>query len=260
VRGRACWPRGVRAVMMLGMARLTHDEAQARARAGTNPWIYRLVKVVMLPVFRALFLMRVNGVENIPKTGPVVIAPNHKSFWDGFFISAVAPRRVYFMGKLELFEGRFGRVLLALGGFPVRRGQSDGEAIETAQAILRRGDVLSLFPEGTRVPDPENLGTPRRGAARIAIETGAPIVPTAITGTEKRRLPLPRRVQVTFGEPVPVEGLVSTPESAGALIDGAVWPTITEDYQRLKARPGWIAAGVAAVGLGVAVHRLRNRD
>lgn len=246
--------------MMTRMARLTHDQAQARARAGTSRWLYYVVKLLLLPFFRLVFLMRVSGQEHIPKTGPVVIAPNHKSFWDGFFISAVAPRRVYFMGKSELFQGPFGRILLALGGFPVRRGQSDGEAIETAKIILQRGDVLSLFPEGTRVADPENLGTPRKGAARIAIETGAPIIPTAITGTEKRRLPLPRRVQVEFGEPVPVEGLTATPEDAGRLIDGAVWPSITEDYHQLRARPGLIAAGVAAVGLGVVVHRLRNRD
>jgi 1-acyl-sn-glycerol-3-phosphate acyltransferase len=245
--------------MMLPMP-LSHEEAQEIARAGTSKWAYLVIKALLTPLFRALFLMRVTGEENIPKSGPVVIAPNHKSFWDAFFITAVMRRRVFFMGKSELFQRRAGRLLLALGGFPVRRGASDAEAIETAMTILRRGDVLALFPEGTRVADPLSLGTPKKGAARIAIETGASIIPTAITGTEKRRWPLPRRVQIAFGEPIPVEGLTATPEIAGALIDQAVWPTITEDYHRLKARPGLIAAGVAAVGLGVVVHKMRNRD
>lgn len=241
------------------MARLTHDEAQAIARKGTSVLGYRIVRTLLMPLFRLVFAMHVSGTEHVPRTGPVVIAPNHKSFWDGFFIAAVAPRRVFFMGKSELFEGPFGRILLWLGGFPVRRGQADAEAIETAMVILGRGDVLSLFPEGTRVADPAALGAPRKGAARIAIEAGAPIVPCAITGTEKRRLPLPRKVQVSFGEPIPVTAYDPTPEGAGDLIERAVWPVITEDYHALRARPGLIAAGLAAVGLGIAVRRFGKR-
>jgi 1-acyl-sn-glycerol-3-phosphate acyltransferase len=241
------------------MARLDNAEAHEVARQGPGRFAYWLVRLLLMPVLRLLFTMRVTGRDNVPAKGPVVIAPNHKSFWDAFFISAVLPRRIYFMGKSELFEGRAGRLLLALGGFPVRRGASDAEAIETALAILRRGDALALFPEGTRVADPEALGTPRKGAARLAIEGGAPIVPTALTGTEKRRWPLPRRVQVSFGEPIPVAGLEATPEDAGRLIDEAVWPVISEDYRRLRARPGLIAAGLAAVGIGFAVRRYRKR-
>lgn len=238
---------------------VSHEEAHEIARGGTSRWLYLVVKLILTPLFRMLFLMRVSGVENVPKTGPVVIAPNHKSFWDSFFITAVLPRRVFYMGKSELFQGKSGRILLALGGFPVKRGESDAEAIETALAILRRGDILALFPEGTRVPDPSTLGNPKKGAARLAIEGGAPIIPTAITGTEKRRWPLPRRVQIAFGEPIPVEGLTATPDNASRIVDEHLWPTITEDYHKLKARPGLIAAGVAAVGLGVALHRRRNR-
>jgi 1-acyl-sn-glycerol-3-phosphate acyltransferase len=242
------------------MSGLTHEEAHRLARSGTGRLTYLVVRTLLLPLLRLVFLMRVSGADNVPRTGPAVIAPNHKSFWDAFFVSAVTRRRIFYMGKSELFQGRRGRLLLALGGFPVLRGESDADAIETARAVLARGDVLALFPEGTRVSDPLVLGAPKRGAARLAIEAGAPVVPTAISGTEKRRWPLPRRVQVAFGEPVPVSDLEATPEDAALLTEQTLWPTITEDYHRLRARPGLVAAGLAAVGLGVAVHRLRNRD
>jgi 1-acyl-sn-glycerol-3-phosphate acyltransferase len=141
----------------------------------------------------------------------------------------------------------------------VKRGESDAEAIETARAILARGDVLALFPEGTRVRDPDELGTPKRGAARLAIEAGAMLVPAAITGTEQRRLHLPRKVQVSFGEPISVSGVAATPEAAGQLIDTAVWPEIEQAYRGLRARPGLIAAGLAAAGVGIAIQRARSR-
>ena len=239
---------------------MSNAEAHEVARRGPGRIAYLFVRVVLMPLLRVVFAMRVSGAENVPAKGPVVIAPNHKSFWDAFFIAASLKRRIYFMGKSELFEGRAGRLLIALGAFPVRRGESDADAVETALAILRRGDALALFPEGTRVRDPEELGRPKKGAARLAIEGGAPIVPTALTGTERRRHHLPRRVQVSFAEPIPVSTLRATPEDAAGLIDDAVWPVITEDYRRLRARPGVIAAGVAAVGLGYAVHRFRHRD
>ena len=241
------------------MTDLTHEEAHQIARAkGANPFLYGLFMLVLKPILRLLFRMHISGAENVPATGPVVIAPNHKSFYDSFFIAVALKRRVHFMGKAELFVGVRGRLFLALGGFPVKRGESDSEAIATAQAILARGDILSLFPEGTRVRDPEALGTPKRGAARLAIEAGAPMVPAAITGTEKRKLPLPRRVQVSFGEPIPVDHLAATPEDAASLIDGAVWPAVTEDYARLKARPGVIAAGLAAAGLGYVLYKRKH--
>jgi 1-acyl-sn-glycerol-3-phosphate acyltransferase len=239
---------------------LSHEEAHQLARTkGSNPVLYFLVRLVLIPLMRLVFGLTATGTEHIPRKGPVVIAPNHKSFWDAFFIAAVVRRRLHFMGKAELFQGWRGRLFIALGGFPVLRGSSDAEAIETSRAILERGDVLALFPEGTRVPDPEKLGVPRRGATRLAIETGAVIVPTAITGTEKRRWHLPRRVRIAFGEPIPVTDLSPTPEHAGLLLDQTVWPAISDDYHRLRARPGLIAAGLAAVGVGYAIHRRRHR-
>ena len=239
---------------------LSDAEAHRLARTkGSNPVLYFLLRLVMVPVMKVFFGLSATGTEHVPATGPVVIAPNHKSFWDAFFIAAVLRRRVHFMGKAELFTGWRGRLFVALGGFPVLRGSSDAEAIGTARAVLERGDVLALFPEGTRVSDPEKLGHPRRGATRLAIETGAVIVPTAITGTEKRRWHLPRRVRIAFGEPIPVTDLSPTPEHAGLLLDQTVWPTISEDYRRLRATPGLVAAALAAAGVGYAVRRRRHR-
>jgi 1-acyl-sn-glycerol-3-phosphate acyltransferase len=239
---------------------LSHEEAHQLARSkGSNAVLYFLVRLILVPIVRLVFGLAAEGTEHIPRKGPVVIAPNHKSFWDAFFIAAVVRRRVHFMGKAELFTGWRGRLFVALGGFPVLRGASDAEAVETARTILERGDVLALFPEGTRVSDPAKLGQPRRGATRIAIETGAVIIPTAITGTEKRRRHLPRRVRIAFGEPIPVTDLSPTPEHAGLLLDQTVWPTISEEYDRLGARPGVVAAGLAALGVGYAVYRRRRR-
>jgi len=238
---------------------LTHEEAHRLAREkGINPVAYFVARLVLVPLLRILFGLRATGVEHIPERGAVVIAPNHKSFWDSFFLAAVVRRRLHFMGKAELFTGWRGRLFLMLGAFPVRRGSSDDEAIETARAILHRGDVLALFPEGTRVSDPARLGTPKRGATRLAIETGAVIVPAAMTGTEKRKWPLPRKVRIVFGEPIPVTDLTPGPEHAGLLLDQTVWPTVSEEYQKLRNTPGLVAAGLAALGLGYAVHRRRR--
>jgi 1-acyl-sn-glycerol-3-phosphate acyltransferase len=237
----------------------THEEAHELAREkGSNPVLYFLLRVILVPVMKVFFGLQAKGMENIPKSGPVVIAPNHKSFWDAFFLAAVVSRRLHFMGKAELFQGWRGRLFVALGGFPVLRGESDELAIGTARAVLERGDVLALFPEGTRVADPEKLGNPRRGATRLAIETGAVIIPTAMTGTEKRKWPLPRKVRIVFGEPIPVTDLTPTPEHAGMLLDQTVWPTVSEEYQKLRNTPGLIAGGLAAAGIGYALYRRRK--
>lgn len=241
------------------MPDLTHEEAHQLAREkGSNPIAYFIARLILVPVLRIFFGLQAKGTENIPKTGPVVIAPNHKSFWDSFFLAAVVKRRLHFMGKAELFRGWRGRLFLMLGAFPVLRGSSDEEAINTARAVLERGDVLALFPEGTRVSDPDRLGDPKRGATRLAIETGAVIIPTAMTGTEKRKWPLPRKVRIVFGDPVPVTDLTPGPEHAGLLLDQTVWPTVSEEYQKLRNTPGLIAGGLAAAGLGYLIYKRRK--
>jgi len=211
---------------------------------------------------RLWFRLHIEGAEHIPAAGAAVIAPNHKSFWDSFFIAAATRRHLRFMGKSELFTGRRGRMFVRLGAFPVRRGESDADALETAREILRQDGLLALFPEGTRIRDPESLGTPKRGATRLAIEAGAPLIPAAITGTEKLfagPFPKPRRVQVAFGEPIAVQDLEPTPDAARELLDEHLWPEVNEEYSRLRARPGLIVAGLAAIGIGGALAQRRRR-
>lgn len=245
------------------MATLTHEQAHRYAREkGPSGWVVRLFKLFLIPFMRVWYGLRITGAEHIPSTGSAVIASNHKSFYDAFFIAAATSRQVRFMGKSELFVGLHGRLLLKLGGFPVKRGESDAEALETSRQILHQGGVLALFPEGTRVRDPDALGAPKRGAARLAIETGAPLIPTAITGTQKlfvAGLPKPGRVQVAFGEPIAVTQLEATPDAAADLLGNDLWPTVEQEYSRLRSRPGLIAAGLAAVGIGVAAQQLRRR-
>jgi 1-acyl-sn-glycerol-3-phosphate acyltransferase len=146
--------------------------------------------------------MHVSGAEHVPASGAAIVAPNHKSFWDSFFIGVCTRRQLRFMAKTELIEARYGRLLVRLGAFPVRRGEADAHALETARTILRQGGLLALFPEGTRVRDPDQLGHPRRGAGRLALEAGAPLVPAAIAGTDNLRRLGP--VRIAYGPPIEV--------------------------------------------------------
>jgi 1-acyl-sn-glycerol-3-phosphate acyltransferase len=233
---------------------VSNEEAHRLAREkGVSGWLYALVRGIVAPMFRVYFRMHVSGTEHIPAEGAAIIAPNHKSFWDSFFIGVCTRRQLRFMAKTELIEARYGRLLVRLGAFPVRRGQADADALETARTVLRQGGLLALFPEGTRVRDPDSLGHPHRGAGRLALEAGAPLVPCAITGTEKlfrAGLPMPRRVQVAFAEPIPVSDLAATPDAAGTLVSETLWPEVEGEYRRLRARPTLIAAGLAALGVG----------
>jgi 1-acyl-sn-glycerol-3-phosphate acyltransferase len=242
---------------------VTNEEAHRLAREkGVSRPLYALVRGLAAPFLRVWFRMHVSGAEHIPASGPAIVAPNHKSFWDSFFIGVCTRRHLRSMAKTELVQARYGWLLVRLGGFPVRRGQADAEALETARVILQQGGLLSLFPEGTRIRDPDQLGHPRRGAGRLALETGAPLVPAAITGTEQLFLgpfPKPRRVQVAFAEPIAVSELATTPEAAAKLVEELLWPEVEGEFQRLRARPGLIAAGLAALGIGGGLVARRRR-
>ena len=242
---------------------MENAEAHRFAREkGTSRPAVATVKAIAIPYMKLVYALHIEGAGNIPESGPVIIAPNHKSFWDAFFVAAATKRPIRFMGKAELFEGAKGRMLIRLGAFPVRRGSADEDALETARQILLDGGLLALFPEGTRVRDPYDLGTPKRGATRLALETGATIVPAAITGTERLfagPLPKPGRVRVAFGRPIPVGAIEPTPEEATRLLDEELWPEVSAQHERLLSHPGVIAAGLAALGIGAGVAARRRR-
>ena len=167
-----------------------------------QPWS----KGVAGPVFAWHTRLEVRGQENMPPTGPVVLACNHRSFLDIPLLVIASPRPIVFMAKRELYKNRaFGRLLHELGGFPVRREIADLRAVDVGLAVLERGDVLGVYPEGTR-----NYGRDLlpflRGAAWLSLVTGAPIVPCGIVGTERmppgHRKLLRRRARVAFGTPI----------------------------------------------------------
>lgn len=172
---------------------------------GVNPVLYWLARAVLIPFFLLYFRLARLGSEHIPSSGPVLLAANHRSFLDPFVIGALTRRPVYYMAKRELFEHRWQAWLLnALGAFPVDRGHGDDQAMATARAILKRGDCVVIFPEGTRVR-PGPLAHPHRGVGRLALQTGAPVVPVAVLGTEDVRRGWrirPRKVSLRCGRPL----------------------------------------------------------
>ena len=239
--------------------RAQRAHAYARER-GVSPRLYAFVRALATVVLRGWFRFRIIGAEHVPPEGPAIVAPNHKNFLDPFFVGLALRRHVRFMAKGEMFRGPLGGLFLRLGAFPVRRGEADAEAIETSRAILAAGGLVVVFPEGTRIADPDALGSPHHGAARLALETGAPIVPAAISGTAhlwRGALPRLKRVQLAFLFPVAAEPAEGRDELS-ELIDDRVWPAVRDEYGRLRAAPGLVAAGLAALGVGGGVLAKRR--
>jgi 1-acyl-sn-glycerol-3-phosphate acyltransferase len=162
------------------------------------------------PLMRFVYRLRPVGLENLPAKGGFVLAANHTSNFDPWALGfPLWPRRqLHFMAKVELFNPLLGPVLRAAGAFPVKRGERDVEAIETAVRLCREGKVVAMFPEGTRARKglvKKFEHRPRTGSARIALAAGVPLVPAAISGTD-RLLRFPR-LKVAYGRPVQLDDL-----------------------------------------------------
>ena len=168
---------------------------------------YRVVRALAAPVLRLVWRLEVVGAERMP-TGAVIVVANHDSLSDPFFLGAAVERPLHFLAKRELWANRLvGHVLDALGGIPVERRRGDLTAVAALARLLERGEAVAIFPQGTVLGGGDRPW--QRGAARLALTTGAPILPVAIVGAADvlrpgTRLPRVARVRVALGEPIPV--------------------------------------------------------
>jgi 1-acyl-sn-glycerol-3-phosphate acyltransferase len=185
------------------------DRFHERSRTREPDWVYELVRTVTSLYAWTFFRARGIGAENVP-TGPVIIAPNHFSFMDHFFVGAFIRRRVRFMAKSQLFARPMQFIYTHGGVFPVRRGYRDEDAFITANSILDRGGLIVMYSEGGRSRTGKLSEQPKRGIGRLALESGATVIPAAIHGSSKvrnwKRLQFPK-VTVQYGEPMRWEAI-----------------------------------------------------
>ena len=158
---------------------------------------YGTVKIIVKIIVKVIFRVKIEGMENIPKIGGVMFASNHLSFFDPPTVAAVSPRYVHFLAKEELFKGPiFSTIMRWMLAFPVKRGASDRQAVRKSIETLTSGNVLLIFPEGTRKTG-GSLVRIERGIGLIALKAGVPIIPIYIQGKYK----LFRSVTIKFGKP-----------------------------------------------------------
>jgi 1-acyl-sn-glycerol-3-phosphate acyltransferase len=217
------------------------DALRARTLArGVNPLLYWSVRALLQPLFFLYFRMTRIGREHLPRRGPLILAANHRSFLDPFCIGMLVRRPVYFMAKRELFQKRWQAwVLSRLGAFPVDRGAGDAEAMAAARAILQRGDCVVIFPEGTRVR-PGPLGRPHRGVGRLMLETGAPVAPVAVIGTEDVRRGWrirPQKVRLRVGRPLRFPRPENATPSLAAGVTERIWACVSLQWEWLGGEP-----------------------
>jgi glycerol-3-phosphate dehydrogenase (NAD(P)+) len=247
----ASFPVGIQCVCSYrhgSLSRAPHHTAGAdlqgfRVRVqshGVNPLLYLLARAFLLPFFLLYFRLERLSSEHLPRSGPLILAANHRSFLDPFVIGTLTRRPVYYVAKRELFERRWQAWLLGgLGAFPIDRGAGDEAAMATARAILAKGDCVVIFPEGTRVRRGA-LGHPHRGVGRLALQTGARVVPVAVIGTEDVRRGLrirPRKVRIRCGAPLMFPTMQHPSPTAAMGVTERVWNCVNLQWEWLGGAP-----------------------
>jgi glycerol-3-phosphate dehydrogenase (NAD(P)+) len=226
---------------------LYHERTRRR---GVFKPFYWPVRMIVKPAILIYFRLRRLGREHVPEGG-VILASNHRSFLDPFAIGCSIGPPIFFMAKREMFKNPvLGWILNSMGAFPVRRGESDDESMKTALALLERGSAVVIFPEGTRIRT-GSLQRPKRGVGRLALESGKPVVPIAVTGSERARDGWkfrPVRVHLRFGAPLTYPRVPDPSPFLAGEVTARIWPCVELQWEWLGGLPPIRTAAVIGGG------------
>ena len=213
------------------------DRFHERSRTREPDWVYEAVRLCTTVYALTFFRARCISSEKVPLSGKVILAPNHFSFMDHFFLGAFARRKVRFMAKSQLFEPPFQFIYTHGGVFPVRRGARDEDAFITAHSVLDRGGCIAMYPEGGRSRTGALAERPKPGLGRLVLESGAPVVPVAIHGSSKvrnwKRGQFPK-VTVQFGDPIRYEQVAEPTRDQSQAVSDEVFEEIRTLYFGLE--------------------------
>ncbi len=243
---------------LLGYHRFTREH-------GVNWPMYVIARAILQPVFLIYLRLTRIGREHARVKGPLIVASNHRSFLDPFVIATSLPwrRPLHYVAKVELFKRPWqGWLLNRLGAYPVRRGQADDETLITSRRVLERGGAICIFPEGTRIRT-GSLGRPKRGFGRLALETGAAVLPVAVHGSDQVRRGMvfrPRKVRVRAGRALTFPRTESPSPALANSVGARIWPVIELQWEWLGGLPPLRKAAVIGAGSwGTAVAVLLAR-
>ena len=213
------------------------DRFHERSRTREPDWVYEAVRVATTLYAWTVFRARGISPEKVPADGPVILAPNHFSYLDHFFLGISIRRKVRFMAKSQLFQRPMQWIYSHGGVFPVRRGYADEEAFTTANGILERGGTIAMYSEGGRSRTGKLSESVRPGIGRLALQSGAPVVPVAIHGSSRvrnwKRLQFPR-VTVLYGDPIRWERIADPAREEQQEVANAIFTEIRALYDRLE--------------------------
>jgi len=213
-------------------------EFHEHSRTHAPNWIYPMVRLVTTPISLSIYRTRSIEVDNVPPSGPVILAANHFSNYDHFLAGVWLRRRIRFMAKSQMFRQNpvLDYVYKYGGVFPIRRGHADAESFKTVHAILRNGGCVMIYCEGGRSRTGE-LGEAKPGVGRAALETGAPVVPIAIHGSQGirswRKLVFPK-ITIRYGEPISFDVVESPTREQQLEAANEIFSHVREMYEELQ--------------------------